>query len=311
MALFALVALHSAPEACAAPEVVVSIKPIHALVAGVMGEIGTPRLIVDGGASPHTYQMRPSEAAALQSADLVVWVGDTLETFLARPIASLGAGAEIVTLHRVAGMRLLPNREGGMWNGSSARLPDGEDANDGDPHAHDHDELDAHIWLDPGNARQIVETVAAALIRVHPEGAAMFRRNSVSMGARITALEASLRRRLAPVGRHAFVVFHDGYQYFERAFELNGIGAVTLGPTRLPGAKRLAALRRALVERDARCVFTEPQFEPRLVRTVIEHTGVRTAVLDPLGADVAAGADAWFDVMRRMGDSVAGCLGDA
>ena len=128
MALLALAALHSAPGACAAPEVVASIKPTHALVAGVMGESGTPRLLVPGGASPHTCQMRPSEAAALQSADLVVWADETLETFIAQPIASLGAGAEIVTLHRVAGMRLLRNREGGMWNGGSARLPGGEDA---------------------------------------------------------------------------------------------------------------------------------------------------------------------------------------
>ena len=302
--LSALAALQTAPGVCAAPEVVASIKPIHALVAGVMGETGKPRLIIDGGASPHTYQMRPSEAAALQAADLVVWVGETLETFLARPIASLGTGAEVVTLRRAAGMRLLPNREGGTWTAGSERVHDAGDA-------HDHGALDAHIWLDPGNARRIVETVAAALARVHPERAAAYWRNSAAVRARIATLEASLRKRLAPVRSHAFVVFHDGYQYFERAFELNGIGAVTLGPTRLPGAKRLASLRRALVERDARCVFTEPQFEPRLVRTLIERSEVRTAILDPLGVAVAAGPDAWFDIMRRMGDSVAGCLGDA
>ena len=282
-----------------------SIKPVHALVAGVMGDTGTPRLIVDGVASPHTYRMRPSQAAALRAADVVVWVGETLETFLARPIASLGTDAEVVTLQRVAGVRLLRNREGGLWS-RDRRVP--HDA----AYAHDralaYGEFDAHIWLDPGNARRIVEAVAATLARIHPEGAATYRGNAVAMGSRIEALEASLRRRLAPVRSHAFVVFHDGYQYFERAFGLNGVGAVTLGPARLPGAKRLAALRRALAERDARCVFTEPQFEPRLAQTVVERTAVRTAVLDPLGADLAAGADAWFTILRRMGDAVAECL---
>ena len=325
MALFALAVLHSAPGAYAAPEVVVSIKPIHALVAGVMDGIGTPRLIVEGGASPHTYQMRPSEAEALQTADLVVWVDETLETFLERPIASLGAGAEIVTLHRVAGMRLLRNREGGIWDSSSTQLHDDEnadahddthaDAHDSEDQGHGHDhahgELDAHIWLDPRNAARIVEAVAAALIRIHPEAAAVYRRNAAAMQARIETLETSLREQLAPVRRHAFVVFHDGYQYFEHAFELNGIGAVTLDQSRLPSAKRLTSLRRALVERDVQCLFTEPQFEPRLALTVIEGTEVRTAVIDLLGADVAVGADAWFDVMRRLGDSVAGCLGGA
>ena len=321
--VFALAVLHSAPGAYAAPEVVVSIKPIHALVAGVMDGIGTPRLIIEGGASPHTYQMRPSEAEALQAADLVVWVDETLEAFLERPIASLGAGAEIVTLHRAAGMRLLRNREGGIWDSSSTQLHDDEnadthadahdDAHDSEDHGHGHahGELDAHIWLDPRNAARIVEVVAEALTRIHPEEAAAYRRNAASMRARIEALEASLRKQLAPVRRHAFVVFHDGYQYFEHTFELNSVGSVTLDPTRLPSAKRLASLRRALVERDVQCLFTEPQFEPRLAWTVIEGTEVRTAVIDLLGADVAAGPDAWFGIMRSLGDSIAGCLGGA
>ena len=304
--LCALVALHWAPGVRALPEVVVSIKPIHALVAGVMGGSSAPRLIVDGATTPHAYQMRPSEAAALRSADLIVWVGETLETFLVRPIATLGADAHVVTLQRAAGMRLLRNREGGLWKTEPGRTGDVDD--DHGPHT---GEFDAHIWLDPGNARRIVDTVAAALARVHPEEAATYRRNAASMRSRIAALEEALRNRLAPVRSRAFVVFHDGYRYFEHAFGLNGIGAVTLSPTRLPGAKRLASLRHALVEHDVRCVFTEPQFEPRLVETVIERTSVRTAVLDPLGAEIALGADAWFTLLHRLGDTIAECLGGA
>ena len=283
-----------------------SIKPVHALVAGVMGDANAPRLIVDGATTPHAYQMRPSEAAALRSADLIVWVGETLETFLVRPIATLGTDAHVVTLQRAAGMRLLGNREGGLWKADPSPVDVVVDER-----ALHTGAMDAHIWLDPGNARRIVETVAAALAHVHPEEAATYRRNAAAMQSRILALEAALRERLAPVRSHAFVVFHDGYRYFEHAFGLNGIGAVTLGPTRLPGAKRLASLRRALVDRDVRCVFTEPQFEPRLVETVIERTAVRTAVLDPLGAEIALGADAWFTLLHRLGDTIAECLGGA
>lgn len=298
---------------------IASIKPVHGLVAGVMGETGVPRLIVDGVTSPHTYQMRPSDAAALRKADLVVWVGETMEIFLARAIASLGTDAEVITLQREPAMLLLRNREGGLWSPDASEAGPNEDSSDqtrGEDNQRldtdrRYDRLDAHIWLNPANARRIVETVAAALVRIHPEEAAAYRRNADATQDRITALESLLRQRLEPVRSRAFVVFHDGYQYFERAFGLNGIGTVTLGPTRLPGAKRLASLRRALVERDVRCVFTEPQFEPRLVQTVIERTAVRTAVLDPLGADVAPGADAWFAIVRRMGDSVAKCLNDA
>ena len=212
----------------------------------------------------------------------------------------------MVTLQHADGIRLLRHRQGGLWKASPMRVGAFDSVRD-----RSYGQLDAHIWMDPANARRIVDAVAGALARVHPAEAAGYRRNAASTRSRIGALEATLRERLAPVRSHAFIVFHDGYQYFEHAFGLNGIGTVTLGPNRLPGVKRLASLRNALAERDVRCVFTEPQFEPRLARTVIEGTAVRMAALDPLGADIAAGADAWFDILRRMGDAVARCLADA
>ena len=408
-ALLCAFALFCVPAAGASPEVVVSIKPIHALVAGVMGETGEPRLIVPGVASPHTYQMRPSEAAALHAADLVVWVDETLESFLADPIANLGSGAEILALHQVPGLRLLRNRSGGPWPAGAPHRHEDEHAADHhddehaaghhedehaaghhddehaaghhedehaadghhedehaaghhddehaaghhddehaaghhedehaaghhedehaadhheDEHAADHHEdehaaghhddhhgeFDMHIWLDPHNARRIVDAVAESLARLDPGHAATYRRNAAAMRARITSLEESLRARLAPVRSRAFIVFHDAYQYFERSFGLHAVGAVALGHARLPGAKRLSSLRRALVERDVRCLFVEPQFEPRLALGVVASTEVRIGTLDPLGADLAAGPEAWFELLRRMGDSFVECLGDA
>ena len=290
-----------------ATDVVVSIKPIHALVAGVMGNTGNPRLMLTGTASPHTYQMRPSEAEALASADLVVWVGENMETFLDRPIANLGSGAHVLTLHESAGMELLPSREGGIWSDEDPEVH----VDEHDDHGHDHGEFDLHIWLDPGNARRIVDVVADALIRIDPGHTEAYRGNAETMRMRIDALETSLGVQLAPVRQRAFIVFHDGYRYFEHAFALNSKGAVAVDPARPPGARRLAELRAALVEHDVRCVFTEPQFEPDLIRTVIEGSTVRTAPLDPLGAVIEPGPDAWFEMMRGLGDAVAGCLGDA
>ena len=304
-ALCALATVHS--SRAHATEVLASIKPIHSLVAGVMGDAGEPRLMVTGTASPHTYQMRPSDAEVLNTADLIVWIGEGMETFLDRPIAVLGSGAHVVTLHKSAGLELLPSREGGIWHDEERELH----VDEHDDHGHDHGEFDMHIWLDPGNARRIVDVVANALVRIDPGRVDIWRANAETMRTRIDLLESSLHERLALVRERAFIVFHDGYGYFEHAFELNGKGAVAVDPARPPGARRIAELRGALAEHDVRCVFTEPQFEPDLVRTVIEGTGVRTAALDPIGVDVEPGPDAWFEIMRDLGDAFAECLGDA
>ena len=304
LAAFCTLATVHAPHVRAA-EVVVSLKPLHALVAGVMGDTGEPRLMMSGAASPHTYQMRPSDAEVLNAADLVVWVGEGMERFLDRPIAVLGSGADVVTLHEAAGMELLPNREGGIWHDEQAEVH----VDEHDDHGHDHDEFDMHVWLDPGNAARIVDVVADALVRIDPARAETYRANAKATRMRIGVLGSSLHERLAPMRQRAFIVFHDGYGYFEHAFGLNGKGAVAVDPARPPSAKRLAELRGALAEHDIRCVFTEPQFEPDLVRTVIEGTAIRTAALDPLGVDVDPGPDAWFEIMRGLGDSVADCLG--
>ncbi len=304
-AAVAVLAAAHAPDARAA-DVVVSLKPIHSLVAGVMGDTGAPRLLLGGAASPHTYQMRPSEARALSDADLIVWIGEAMETFLERPIENLGSEAEVVTLHEASGLRLLPNREGGLWEDHESEVH----VDEHDDHGHDHGEYNMHVWLDPGNARRMAGVVADALARVDPDRAETYRGNAEAVRSRIAGLESSLRKRLAPVRRHAFIVFHDAYQYFEFAFGLAGRGAVALDPARPPGAKRLAELRAALDEHDIRCIFTEPQFEPDLVSVVAEGTGIRTAVLDPLGVDFEPGPDAWFEIMRGVGDAIADCLAE-
>ena len=289
------------------PNVVVSLKPIHSLVAGVMGEAGKPRLLLKGTASPHTYQLRPSDARALSDADLIVWVGESMETFLHRAVENLGSRSRVVTLHGVPGIRLLRNREGGIWEDHDHEETHVDER---EGHGHEHDEFDMHLWLDPDNAGRIVDEVAEALIFLDPARTATWRANAAATRKRIADLHASLEARLAPVRGHAFVVFHDAYQYFERAYGLNGKGAVAVDPARAPSAKRLVELRAALAEHKILCVFTEPQFEPDLVHTVVEGSEVRTAVLDPVGADKAPGPDAWIEIMRGLGDAMVDCLGE-
>ncbi len=125
--------------AAAAPKVVTTIPPIHSLVAGVMAGVGEPSLLLSGGASPHSYTMRPSEARALSEADLVFWVGESLETFLKDPVESLGADATIIELAEAPGLTLLPIREGGVFDEHDH---DDHAAEADDDHDHDHAEAD-------------------------------------------------------------------------------------------------------------------------------------------------------------------------
>ena len=315
--------------ALAKPSVVVSVAPVHALVAGVMDGVAEPKLLVSGGASPHTYQLRPSDARALDGADVVVWVGEGLETFLVKPIEALGQGARAVELSEDADLVLLPNREGGAWESEDAggEKPDhkhghdkhghGHKAHAGHDHGkaahagHDHGAEDMHVWLDPANARRIVRHVAGVLSEVDPANGVAYAANADRTVTRIDALDAELRSTLAPVQKAPYIVFHDAYQYLERHYGLNAVGSVTISADQVPGARRLREIRRKIADTGARCVFSEPQFSPSLVATVTEGTKARTAQLDPLGATLEPGADLYEAMMRGLADSLRTCLAAA
>ncbi len=281
----------------AAPRVVASIGPVHSLAAAVMGDLGEPRQIVRGYGSPHAYQMRPSDAASLHDADLVLWIGPSLETFLERPLAGGGDGTRVVALSAVPGLALLANR------GAGVRKDDGHSDGHGKAGAYD-----AHIWLSPFNAKLMAGAIARELSALDPENTATYRANTDRLWQRIDAMEIRIASRLAPVRTIPFVVFHDAFQYFEESFGLNVVGSVTVSPDRMPSARRIKALREKIAESGARCVFREPQFESALVQVLLEDSDARAGVIDPLGTDVAPGPDAYFELMDSNTDVLVDCL---
>lgn len=305
LVLAALVlAIDPATAATEAPGVVTSIKPVHSLVANVMKGVGEPHLIIKGGGSPHSYSLRPSDAAALEDASLVVWVGDALEVFLEDPMKSLARKAKILTLAEAQGVTLLGFREGGPWAGEEEHNGHEEHPEPG------HGETDMHIWLDPENAKAIVAAVAAALIETDPNNSGVYLANAKKMDHRLDQLSAEISADLAAVKDRPFVVFHDAYQYMQRRFGLNAVGAITISPDRQPGAARLRDMRDKIIELNARCVFAEPQFEPRLVHVLVEGTEAGTGILDPMGAELEDGPELYFELMRRNAAALRDCLSE-
>lgn len=297
-AMLSLLVLSGAPSA-AAPRVVASLPPLHGLAAAVLEGIAEPELLVRSGGSEHAYAVKPSDARALGSADLVVWIGPGLESFLAKPIATLARGDAVLTIAELPGITLLPRRAGQPWGGS-----DEEGAGD----AHAHDALDLHLWLDPDNARLIVLEIAERLSAIDPERASRYRQNAKAAAARIFQIADALWWKLGPLRGVPFLVYHDAYQYFERRFGLTAAGAVAVDPERPPGARHLAELRAHARESGARCIFAEPQFQPDLVEILREGTDLRTGVLDPLGADLPLGPGHYEALMRALGESLRTCL---
>ncbi|HYD30843.1 MAG TPA: zinc ABC transporter substrate-binding protein [Azospirillaceae bacterium] len=295
LSLAATLPVHAAEP----PRVVASIKPVHALVAGVMAGVGTPEVVVSGAASPHFYSLKPSDAARLDKAQVVFWMGEGLETYLAKPLSALAARAQVVELMETSGLKTLPTRVGGTW-----KQDEDEDESDHDRH----ERIDAHLWLDIGNAQTLVERIAAVLAERDPANADAYRANAETMVRKLDDLDAELAAALTPVKSRPFVVFHDAYQYFETRYGLTAVGAIAVSPEQRPGAKRVRDLRRRIKELGAVCVFAEPQFQPALIDTVVEGTGARTATLDPEGTRLAPGPDFYAALMRGLAASLTGCL---
>ncbi|MEM9205777.1 MAG: zinc ABC transporter substrate-binding protein [Pseudomonadota bacterium] len=387
--LLASTMLVSLPSVASADvNVVASIKPIHSLVAAVMEGVGEPGLIVKGAGSPHTYSMRPSEAAMLQEADVVFWVGHDLEPFLEGPLENIAAGAKTVELMDAHDLAKLEFREGGAFDehdhgdhgeehahddhseevkaaahshddhdhdhghghdhGEAAKASHDHDDHDHAEHGHDdhaqeakaeashdddhdhgHDEtadaghddhdhdhaghahgaFDPHVWLDPVNAKALVHEIEEALVSADPGHAAQYEANAEAVMARLDALTEEVQAEVATISGKGFIVFHDAYQYFEQRFGLEAAGSITVSPEVMPGAERLSELRDKVQDLGATCIFSEPQFEPRLVQTVAEGTQANFGVLDPLGAELTDGPELYFNLIRNMSTAFTTCLG--
>lgn len=311
LAPFALLsALFLTTTAYAAPNVVASIKPVHSLVAAVMAGVGEPTLIVKGAASPHTYALRPSDAGALESADIVFWTGHGMELFLADALDTLAPNAEIVELAEAPGITLLPVREGGAFEPHSHE-GEGEDHDhdhEGHDHDHEHDAGDMHFWLDPENAKLMVTEIAATLAKADPENAAAYQANAATEIVALDALETEIAADLAPVRDKPFIVFHDAYQYFEARFELSLAGSITVTPDVMPGAARIGELKAKVAELGATCVFAEPNFEPTIIKAITEGSSAKSGVLDPEGGALTEGADLYPTLLRGLATSLVDCL---
>ena len=321
-------------------KVVTSIKPLHSLASYLMDGVGKPDLIVDGYSSPHGFSMKPSHAKMLQNADLIFWVGEDLESFLEKPLQSIAKKAEKIELMEIKGLNVLKFRERNIFDehdhddhakkeddhddhddhakkeddhddhDDHDKKEDGHDDHDGhdehDEHeGHAHGEYDPHIWLDPLNAKVILKEMAEHLIENDSKNASTYKSNLDKALNDIDKLTMDVMTELSK--STSSIVFHDAYQYFEERFNVNILGAFTVNTDVMPGAEQLAEIREIIEHDKVKCIFSEPQFNPDIIKAVAKDMNIKTGVVDPLGATLNPGKDLYFNLIRNMSASFKGC----
>ena len=345
LAGFAMVPVQAAAQG-AVPAVVADTPVVHSLAAKVMGDLGSPTLLLDRGADPHNFQLRPTQAQALSQAGVVFWVGPELAPWMERAIDGVGVPGPTVALLQVDGLHLRDYAHGHSHDdhghddhGHDDHAHDHDDhghdhddhAHDQDDHGHDHDDhddhghddhghdhahddhahdgLDPHAWLDPRNAAVWVEVIAAQLSSLDPDNADTYAANAEAALATIAETETEVTDILAPVGDAPIVVFHDAYGYFAHRFGVTVAGTIALGDAAAPGAARLTELRDMLREGGITCIFPEVNHSSRHVEMLVEGTDTRVGtLLDPAGVAMEPGPELYPALLRDLANGIAECV---
>ena len=310
-------------------KVVTTIKPLHSLISSVMEGVGEPSLIIEGTSNPHTFVFKPSHAQMLEEADIVFWIGEDLEAFMEKPLDSLADNATKISFMELSSIEKLKFREENIFDdhddhghddhdghedeheGHDDHDDDGHKEDDHDDHGHnDHDghnhgEFDAHIWLDPSNAIKMVLEISHELSEADPDNAAKYEQNEnktiASLNNLIDEINSSIPKDAS------YVVFHDAYQYFENRFGVSSAGALTLNPDVLPGAKQIDAIQDLIQDKNIKCIFSEPQYNPKIIETLAADMKISTGIMDPLGAFIDQGPEMYQNLILDIANSLKDC----
>ncbi|WP_279461556.1 zinc ABC transporter substrate-binding protein ZnuA [Aeromonas veronii] len=307
-----IIALFTALLAVSLPvraiEVLTTIKPLGFIAAAITDGVSEPKVLLPTGASPHDFSLRPSDIRSINSADLVVWVGPELEGFMAKPLAN---HPHALALTQVEGMPL--------FNYATQDSHDSHDHDDHDHAAHehgDHDEgheghhhegVDPHIWLGPTQAKVIAKAIASELGKLDPANQARYDANLAAFVTKVDAKDKVIAGQMKAVNEKGYFVFHEAYGYWERHYGMSSKGHFTVSPERRPGAKTLVDIRKALEEKQASCIYAEPQFSPAVIESVARNTGAKVLLLDEVGEQVPLGPDGYPQFMQQLADAFAQC----
>ena len=302
--------------------VITTIQPINALVNAVIGNTGGSTSLIPSEVSPHEFKLKPSDVKTLQDGNIIFYISNHLESSITKVFKNLPKNIKIVNLMEETGINHLAIRDNEAWerhdhhDDHDKHAKKDDDHDDHDKHAKkddDHDdhekEDDVHIWLDPDNAIKIIQKVNKELSLLFPENSQIYNKNATNIINKITELKSELKEELLSIKDKPYIVFHDAYQYFEKVFGLNAVGSIALEDDVATSPKQISYIRNKIIKSNVSCVFQEPQFDSKLVKTVVEGTDAKIGTLDPLGVDIANKKDFYLQLLRNMSKSLKECLG--
>lgn len=284
--LFWLISL-SCISSAHAVQVVSSIKPIHLITQQITLDTASSSALLNAAMSPHDYALKPSDVKKLRNADLVVWFGPELETFMS---ALLQGQENTLTISHIP----------------TLDLRDYAAAEDHD--GHNHGSIDPHFWLGPKQVSVVARAIAEKLIEIDPVNRSKYEQNLDAFLNELQVVALKINNQLAPVRDNGYFVFHDGYGYFEEYFNLNHLGYFTVSPERKPGARTLIQIKQRLAKGDVHCVFSEPQYTPAVIETVVRGSTVNMGELDPLATNIVEQQGAYFVFLEQLGSQFETCL---
>ena len=293
--------------------VITTIQPINSLVSSVIGNTGKTISLIPSQVSPHEYKLKPSDIKKLQNANIIFFVSHHLETRMTKVFKNLPKNIKIINLMENSGIKNLAIRDNQAWERNDHQHKNevkdrhykySKKHND---HNHYEKEDDVHIWLSPDNAVKIIQKVNKELSLIFPENDQIFKQNANQMITKIKQLKIELKNELSSIRDKPYVVFHDAYQYFENRFGVSSAGALTLNPDVLPGAKQIDAIQDLIQDKNIKCIFSEPQYNPKIIETLAADMKISTGIMDPLGAFIDQGPEMYQNLILDIANSLKDC----
>lgn len=325
--------------------VVTSIKPLGFIASSIAEGVTQTEIIVPAGASPHDYNLKPSDVKKVKSADILLWIGEDIDAFLEKTVDQIDEKKvleiedfdEIKPLlgeaehhhdddhkhshdhkhnhkhdHKHSDDHKHSHKHGHKHSDDHkhAHKHEHKHSHDHKHEKHDHNELSTnwHIWYSPEISKVVATKLAAKLSEVYPDKKALIEQNLADFNRTLAAQNEKIKTQLTAFKDKGFYVFHDAYGYFNDAYGLKQTGSFTINPLVAPGAKTLATIKEEIAEHKVSCLFAEPQFTPKVIETLAKGTGVHIGRLDPMGDKIQLGKTAYADFLQFTADSYAECL---